>query len=1733
MLSIVGAFLLVLTTLSGIVPAAAPRQASAAPLGLKFPVASGAAWMIGQGYNTSPADDKSHWNCDPNTLRDQPTQTQSCRAHYQYKFSFDLARADGNTANQAVLAPADGTIRWIDLSTGGMSIDLGNGYAFAYFHTNLSPGLAAGQRIQRGQRLGVVSPPGQGGNGGWPHIHITVWRTTDGGNWSRIPVPFSDDAAIDGYDFPFLGESIRDQHDNRTVYSTNVEAGGATSSLTAPVLVAPANGTGYGTALPRPTLAWAPVSGAVDYQVVLNDGQTVSPWLTSTSWTTAGLPNGQTTWQVRARAGGVVGPLSPKWVIFVNGPTTTPTPPPPPSSGSLGVSVSPGTSVVGNAVTVSGTGFAANEVVRFFLDSASAAPIGSGTATSAGSFASTIAMPAAVRGTHLLIARGMTSGRIAMAQISVSPSLARTPTSGPPGTSVAITVRGFGAAEAVQLRWDSASGPILGTAQTDGAGTGVVNIRIPSASAGWHDYVGTGQQTGARAYGAINVTAAMTVSSTSVAPGDLVTASVTGMGSGRQITMSWNKTAANAGLAVCSGVTAGDGAYSCTFRVPSVPAGLYPLVATTSDGATRSVQITVRGTTAVSVSPAFGTVGANISLTAGGFAPNEIVDFRWDAGATVWQSVTASAAGGVSLQATVPSLANGQHLVVARGRSSGRNATALFTVGAAMSISPAGGANGTTVAAFGQGFPRGQGVTVFWNRTTSSGGAFLCSTTVDTNGAFRCDFRTPSGTAGTSYPIVAVSGAVTAQAAFTVSGGTGGTGGGVVLGPGTYRVTATREGLVGGRTSNGHVIVADDHFVSLPACTATSCPWLAVGGRHDLWGTRVECGSRCFVRVTNAATGTCSVAPISDVGPWFTNDDWWNPAAQRVLNTLPTTRNVLRQGYTGADAARDGLDVGYGRAPSGIGISNKGYEVGNRAAIDIADGTWVDLGFQMASGIAPNGVVATMLWQSGEDPTAAARACGQTSPAAGVGGTIPSPTPQPVPSPPAESATVTASRTTAQVGQGFIIRGTGFTPNERLTISWDTMILQTASANDSGVIGIFLAIPNTTYGAHRITVRGGTSTRSASTTMQIGASLARTPYSGVPGTRVMVVARGFGAYETVRLNWNTATGQLLGTATSDGNGMATIAISIPSDTAGWHDYVGTGSRTGARGYGAIQVLSRTMSGASISAAEVSGATVALAPREGVPGTFVLATGSGFAPGEPVDATWDESEVAVGATAANEAGEVSFQIALPASTGGPHILTVRGVNSGTVATTTAIVGADPTAAPATPAGSAPGMVSTETVVASDAPRVSMPTAISGERIIRGASPTTTETSVTDTATIPATVPPTDVATPDPSTSRTISTLTATVRSIRDSTIAPTVTPTTTPSLAVNSTATPDVPATIGITPTPTGPAVDPTATPARSLRSTPTTAVLTPPVADTTATPATTPSPAVSATATGAITAPVLPTSESTTTAPRTIRERIETPPVQTEATATIDPPIAGAVETTTAESPGATATAPATPTPSETATPIWLVPTETETATLVPTETATVVPAETATTVLAPPVASQLVLYPVSDTSLDLVPAMDLGTPVVFDPMTPVLAVGGANAAVTYLTFQVTGIAAGTVVDASLVVTGAGVTAGSAASVAVLPGVWVDEWTASAATAPGPGTPILSPAGLPIDPIWLAPGVETVIAVTGVVTADGTVTFVLTGYPGQPVAIASRESLTPPRLVISANPLPLTGSATT
>lgn len=136
----------------------------------------------------------------------------------------------------------------------------------------------------------------------------------------------------------------------------------------------------------------------------------------------------------------------------------------------------------------------------------------------------------------------------------------------------------------------------------------------------------------------------------------------------------------------------------------------------------------------------------------------------------------------------------------------------------------------------------------------------------------------------------------------------------------TYHVFATREGLVGGKTANGHVIQDHDHFVALPSRRA-----LAPRDSSDY-----------SVRVC-APTGRCAFAPVWDVGPWNTRDDYWNPGPERqqwgdLPQGVPQAQAAHGGGYNGGKDQYDrkvanpaGIDLGDGLFWDALGLKNNSW----------------------------------------------------------------------------------------------------------------------------------------------------------------------------------------------------------------------------------------------------------------------------------------------------------------------------------------------------------------------------------------------------------------------------------------------------------------------------------------------------------------------------------------------------------------------------------------------------------------------------------------------------------------------------------------------------------------------------------------------------------------------------------------------------------------------------------------
>jgi hypothetical protein len=146
----------------------------------------------------------------------------------------------------------------------------------------------------------------------------------------------------------------------------------------------------------------------------------------------------------------------------------------------------------------------------------------------------------------------------------------------------------------------------------------------------------------------------------------------------------------------------------------------------------------------------------------------------------------------------------------------------------------------------------------------------------------------------------------------------------------TVRVYATRQGLVGRVTSNGHVIQERDRFVALPS----KKPLNPKGGTT--------------YQVELSYKGKTARAPVWDVGPWNIKDNYWD-SPREMFDDLPRYTPQVNAAYY--DNYNEGKDQ-FGRL------------VLFPAAIDIADGTyWDDLGM-----VGSDWVDVTFLWVEGAAP---------------------------------------------------------------------------------------------------------------------------------------------------------------------------------------------------------------------------------------------------------------------------------------------------------------------------------------------------------------------------------------------------------------------------------------------------------------------------------------------------------------------------------------------------------------------------------------------------------------------------------------------------------------------------------------------------------------------------------------------------------------------------------------------
>ena len=380
--------------------------------------------------------------------------------------------------------------------------------------------------------------------------------------------------------------------------------------------------------------------------------------------------------------------------------------------------------------------------------------------------------------------------------ITTTLSATSVPTGHPVTDSASLTGATSNAGGTVQYEYFS-SNTCSGTPTNDGAAVTVTNGVVPNSpsksfsstgSYGW-EAVYSGDTNNAGTTSSCEPLAVTTASLT-IAPSQGPTGTKTTLsGSGYAFSFSYNiclsTSAASVSCVTGSGTTftsspTGTIPTGVTVTVPSgTTSGTYYVIVYTSTSVIDSATFTVT-TATITLTPTQGFSGKSVTVTGSGFSTNTPISTFTFNGATpstqTCTSQTTSATGAFTCTFTVPSSSSGAKTVTASGSDvgtvTGDSASTTFTVLVpTITLSPAQGPKGVTVAVTGSSFSPNTGIATFTFNGATPGTQGCTSQTTTGTGAFACTFTVPSLAAGT-YNVVATGadgGTDTATASFTIT----------------------------------------------------------------------------------------------------------------------------------------------------------------------------------------------------------------------------------------------------------------------------------------------------------------------------------------------------------------------------------------------------------------------------------------------------------------------------------------------------------------------------------------------------------------------------------------------------------------------------------------------------------------------------------------------------------------------------------------------------------------------------------------------------------------------------------------------------------------------------------------------------------------------------------------------------------------------------------------------------
>jgi IPT/TIG domain len=397
------------------------------------------------------------------------------------------------------------------------------------------------------------------------------------------------------------------------------------------------------------------------------------------------------------------------------------------------ITLSPTSGNVGTTVTVSGTGFAVSSTITLTYDGA---VLTYPATNSVGSFSATFAAPVSVAGSHTIQASDGTN--TGSATFTITSIFVLSPSSGTVSSSVTVSGSGFKANAQVTITLGGSTIATIPTPVTTGStGSFTASFMVPSGSI-------TGSIAGAKTIQAndgtnsasttFTVLPAITLSSTSGNVGSVVTVSGTGYAATSTITLKYDVTTQTTSPTTVT--TTNFGTISCTFTVSASIAGLHTVTAT--DASTNAAAATFTVVPVITLNPTTGSAGSTVTVSGTGFGGSKSITVTFNAAAVTLSGTTSTGATGSFTGATftVPTSTAGVKTVAITDASSNA-ASAAFTIGSSIALSPTLGEVGTSVTVSGAGFAAnsvltatfvGSSLTLSGTTSTDATGSFSGST---------------------------------------------------------------------------------------------------------------------------------------------------------------------------------------------------------------------------------------------------------------------------------------------------------------------------------------------------------------------------------------------------------------------------------------------------------------------------------------------------------------------------------------------------------------------------------------------------------------------------------------------------------------------------------------------------------------------------------------------------------------------------------------------------------------------------------------------------------------------------------------------------------------------------------------------------------------------------------------------------------------------------------------------